>query len=186
MRATHGLGIVLMAIGLTAQAQQTGAVSGYLTAEEANGGADGLGLGVKGWLALSREFFLSGELQQAELDRGPFDFDVRQLRLGGGYSTPVNRQVTAFARAEFIDIGADADADGFGLHGGINAMVAPDLGVYGSLGLLELDDDGLELLVGGEYAFSREFSAFVEYRSFDGDELELSDLRAGGTYHFGL
>ena len=173
----------------------TAAVSGYLTSEEIDvggGSADGLGFGIKGWGKVANQFLLTGEYQTAELEVGSVDFDLDQLRVGGGFLLPMDNNITLFARAEFVQIDIEGDeADGFGIHVGGIVTVSPQVNVYGSLGMLDLEDDsnnsddGLEFLIGGEFMFAPNLGAFIEYRDFGGDEFDLTDLRGGVTYYFG-
>lgn len=169
----------------------TAGISGYITSEELDVGGtslDGLGFGISGWAALTKNFFIGGEYQQATVEEGSFEVDVDQLRLGGGIWHSLDEKISIFGRAELIqiDIEGAGDGDGWGIHGGVHANVAPQLFVYGSLGLLDVeDDDGLEFLFGGEYVFSPTFGGFVEFRSFGGDLVDLSDLRAGLNWYFG-
>ena len=143
---------------------------------------DGTGFGIRGWGMLQGPFFVHGEYQSVTLD--DTDLDVDQFRFGGGYAMDM-----WLIKAEYIDTGSDLDQSGFGVHGGVHTQ-SGQLGFMGTVGYLSLDDaDGVELNAGVSFAFTRELSGMLDYRTFlgsidpDGD-LTLSDLRIGVAYNF--
>lgn len=143
---------------------------------------DGTGFGIRGWGTVAPNWFVHGEYQTVGLDDS--NLDVDQIRLGGGYAMD-----TWIVKAEFIDTGSDLDQAGFGLHGGLHGG-SGNVGFFGTVGYLTTDDsDGIELNIGGSFAFNRDMSVVVDYRtylgSFDPDgDLTLSDLRVGLAYSF--
>lgn len=185
-----GLAALLAAPVAFAGDMPAGQVMGYVSMGslevEGTGGDyddDGTGFGIRGWGTVQGPWFVHGEYQTVGLD--DTDQDVDQFRLGGGYAMDIWR-----VKAEYIDTGSDVDQAGFGVHGGMHTMLADNVGFFGSVGYLTTDDtDGFELNIGGTFAFNKDFSAVVDYRTYlgsidpDGD-LTLSDLRFGVAYSF--
>ena len=160
-----------------------GSLAGYVVSEDADG-PDGTGFGLKGHLGFGAPF-ATLEWQSVTLEQGPFESDLDQLRIGGGYGMDMNTQTSLFGRAEWIDLGGDADDDGFGVHGGLKFAATPAVTLKASVGFLKFDDDdGTELLAGAGFAFTKQLGAFVDYRLFSGDS-DLTDLRAGVSFAFG-
>lgn len=171
---------------------------------------DGMGFGVKGWVGFGAPF-ASFEYQSVSVGDSPNEVDEDQFRVGGGAAFPVSEPVLLLGKAEFIKVGLDSsggseDVDGFGLHGGAIFMPGPAMHLWGTLGWLMLsgddpgsgglgDVDGFELDLGAGFNFTPQFGAFIEYRTFMGsldaasganDELNLSDLRVGGAFSWGM
>lgn len=156
------------------------------------GSADdnGDGFGVKGFVPFGRtqSFFLNGEYQSSSYD--DFDVDVDQLRLGGGWQTPIATGTLGFY-GEYAKLSIDdEDADGFGVHARMAFPVLPNAQIYGQVGYLSLEDDnndtadGLEFLVGASYDFTRNIGAFIDYRHTDLEDdddykYKLGDVRVG-------
>lgn len=170
---------------------------------------DGLGFGFKGFFAFGVPF-VHFEYQSVTVGDNPTpgEVDEDQLRLGGGAAFRVSDPVMLIGKAEYIDFGIDDgsgssnDLDGFGLHGGAMFIPGPAMHVGATLGFLQLsgedagfgDTDGLELNVGAGFNFTKQFGAFIDYRTFLGsweappgsdDELTASDIRVGGTFSWG-
>lgn len=162
--------------------------------EVPGGSDDGDGFGLRGWGMVSEKVFLHGEFQSTETDDAGLETD--QLRLGGGVVLPLSDQVWFIGSLEYIDLElsipgfGSGDTDGYGAHAGLALQATPQLGFYGSLGLVELDDsDGIEFTLEARYNFTESVSGFIDYRSTDqegdgGDEITITDLRLGIGFHF--
>lgn len=151
---------------------------------------DGDGFGAKAFVPFGRtqSFFLEGEYQSTSFD--DFDYDVDQLRLGGGWQTPVATG-TFGLYGEYAKLSIDdADADGFGIHGRLAFPISRGVQLYGQVGYLSLEDDsnstidGVEFLVGGSVDFSPNIGAFIDYRydNLQDDEdikYKFGDVRVG-------
>ena len=189
------LSMLVLAAALAAPAafaaeMPKGSIAGYITMTEvdAGGSDDGMGFGVRGWGSVNGPFFIHGEYQTTTLD--DTDIDVSQLRLGGGLVGQLGPNSMWIGKGEYITTGSDLDQSGFGIHGGVMLTATPQLHFMGTLGYLVTDDtDGLEFNVGGSFAFTREFSAVVDYRSYMGSvdptgDFDLTDMRFGVAYMF--
>ena len=158
------------------------------------GDDDGDGFGVKGFVPLGpgQSFFLSGEYQSSKFD--DFDIDVDQLRLGGGWQTPLATGSLG-VYGEYVSIDLDGSkADGGGVHGRLSFPIAPAVNIYGQVGYLWLTDDdsndidGAEFLIGASVDFTPSIGAFLDFRQsnlkldsgFGGDQdFTLQDVRVG-------
>lgn len=168
-----------------------GSIGGYYT----NGDFDEIdmdGLGIRGWGMVNDTFFLYGEYGMWKTDNG---FDIDAIRLGGGMAGQLQDNMMWLGKAEYINLGADADASGFGIHGGLMFMATPQFHLMGTIGYLALsgdgdDSSGLELNIGGSYAFSREWSGSIDYRTYMGEydaagtDNEVNEIRIGVNYSF--
>jgi len=172
-----------------------GSVAGYITMTDLDLGAggqdDGMGFGVRGWASVNGPWFVHGEYQTTTLDDS--NFDVDQLRIGGGLVGEMQEGTMWLAKGEYISISSDAFADdqtGFGAHGGIMFAASPQFHLFGTLGYLSTSDtDGLEFNLGGSFSFTRELAAFLDYRSYMGSvdpsgDLDLTDMHFGVAYMF--
>jgi opacity protein-like surface antigen len=188
-----GLAVLLAAPMAFAGDMPAGAIAGYLTSSEIDvegvGKDDGTGFGIRGWASVSGPWFVHGEYQTTSLD----GFDLESLRLGGGFAGEMGSGSMWLAKAELVDFGSDADEDGIGVHVGAMLQASPQFGVFGTLGYLSLNDtDGLELNVGANMAFTREFAGVLDYRFYMGEydvfgatgDFEITDLRLGVQYMF--
>jgi hypothetical protein len=175
---------------------------------------DEVGFGVKGWMAFGVPF-VHFEYQTATLgdDVTAPEIEVEQLRIGGGAALKASDAVMFIGKAEYISQGyattfpSDFDLDGFGVHAGAMFMPAPALHLGASIGYLMLtggdpagptgsqgDTDGIEINLGAGFNFTKQFGAFIDYRTFMGafdapapdDEWTLTDIRIGGTFSWGM
>ena len=183
-----GLAALLAAPVAFAADMPKGSIAGHITMLDADFD-DGIGPGIRGWGRVGQAGFIHGEYSMVGLEiqtgLGTFDVDVNELRLGGGLTGDIQADMMWMAKAEYIDLGSDLDSDGFGIHGGLMFQAAPAIHVFGSVGLLDLgDDDGLELNFGGSYAISRDLAAIVDYRTFSGDFVDVTELRFALGYMF--
>ena len=192
-----GMGVLaLSSLAFHASAQQPsfGHLDGYFipNAEidvSPGGDTDGDGFGTKGRFAIADQWFINGEYQAVDYDRSG---DLDQLRFGVGLHSPLNQNVNFVGLLEYINVDGDRggpDEDGFGVHGGLEAALAPQFTVHGSVGFVMLDDlDGPEFLVGLRYQATPQISIFGDYRmtrlSDRGVDVDLDDLRIGVGYHF--
>ncbi|MHA7833105.1 MAG: outer membrane beta-barrel protein [Algiphilus sp.] len=191
------LGASLAAAPAFAATDSIGHIDGYYIPSadiELGGGEDdGDGFGVKGRAQFADQLFLTGEYQAVEYDDSELEFD--QLRGGVGFFAPLGPDVQWNARAELVRVelsvpGAGSDDEtGFGVHGGLEAMLTPRFSVHGSIGYLSVDDaDGPEFLVGGRFMASQNVSIFADYRMsrFEDDDtdLDVDDIRVGAGFHF--
>lgn len=187
MKKIYMLGVAaLLAAPLAFAGQQpTGMVAGHLTMLDADFD-DGTGFGVRGQFSLGEGGgFLHGEYSMVGLEAGGFDVDVNELRLGGGMMGKLQGNANWLGKVEYIDLGSDLDADGFGVHGGANFEAAPGFELFGTLGFIKFDDDdGLEFNVGGKYKFAPEFAGIVDYRTFSGDFVDVTEIRLALAYMF--
>jgi len=162
---------------------------------EVGGEDDGDGFGVKGRAQFADQLFFTGEYQAVEYDDSELELD--QLRGGIGFFAPLSPDVHWNVRGEFVRVETDGpfqdseDDTGFGVHGGIEALLTPRFSVHGSLGYLSVDDvDGPEFLVGGRFKATPNVSFFADYRMSrfedddSGSDLDLDDIRIGAGFHF--
>ncbi len=189
----------LLVLPSAAFANEQGHIDGYYipsaTIEIDDGGPDidGDGFGVKGMipLGMTRSFFLTGEYQSNSYDDP--DIDLDQLRLGGGWQTPLATGSLG-VYGEYINIDLDgSEADGFGVHGRLSFPVAPMVNIYGQVGYVQVEDDdnaefgGMEFLVGASVDFTPNIGAFIDFRqtNLDADDdsfaadMTLQDVRLG-------
>jgi hypothetical protein len=172
-----------------------GALAGYVTMSELDieglGNDDGTGFGLRGWASLNGPWFVHGEYQTTSLDDA--DIDLESLRLGGGFAGEIQTGTMWLVKGEYIDLGSDADEDGFGVHGGVMFQASEAFGLFGTLGYLTLNDtDGLELNVGAKVAFTKELAGVLDYRTYMGEydvggatgDFTVDDLRFGVAYMF--
>lgn len=187
--------LLLLSAAFHAGAQQTsvGHLDGFLVLDseiETNGGdVDGDGFGTKGRFHIADQWFLKGEYQSVDYDRGVDDVD--QLRFGGGLIAPLRQNVNFVGWLEYINIDGDNgfDDDGLGIHGGLEFGLAPQFTAHASVGFVKLDDaDGPEFLFGLRYQATPQISIFGDYRmtqlSDNGADADFNDLRLGVGYHF--
>jgi hypothetical protein len=160
-------------------------VAGHLTMLDADFD-DGTGFGVRGKFSLGEGGgFLHGEYSMVGLELGGADVDVNELRLGGGMTGKLQQNAHWIGKIEYIDLGSDIDADGFGVHGGAAFEASPGFELFGTLGFVKFDDDdGLEFNVGGKYKFAPEFAGIVDYRTFSGDLFDVTEIRFALAYLF--
>lgn len=141
---------------------------------------DGDGFGVKGRFDVAPQFFIAGEYQAVEYDDSNGELD--QIRGGLGYR--FNRRSPFYLLGEIINIDdGEDDETGFGVHLGVDAAVAPALNLYGQVGYVDVEGDGIEFLGGLAYMFTQQIGGFVDYRQTNLDdndvEITLDDLRLG-------
>lgn len=187
-----------LAVPAIAQANEQGHIDAYYIPSttldiDGIGDDDGDGFGVKGFVPLgpAQSFFLSGEYQASKYD--DFDLDVDQLRLGGGWQTPLATGTFA-AYGEYVNIDLDgSEADGLGIHGRLSFPIAPAVNIYGQLGYLWLEDDnkddvnGVEFLIGASVDFTPNIGAFLDFRqsnltnetNFGDQDFTFQDVRVG-------
>jgi hypothetical protein len=184
MKKIYMLGMAaLLATPMAFAAGETGMVAGHVTMLDADYD-DGMGFGVRGKFSLGEGGgFLHGEYSMISLDDA--DQDVNELRLGGGLTGKLQGNANWIGKLEYIDLGSDIDADGFGVHGGASFEAAPGFDLFGTLGFLKFDDDdGLEFNVGAKYKFAPEFAGIVDYRTFSGDIVDVTEIRFALAYLF--
>lgn len=184
-----GLAAMLAAPAAFAGDMPKGAIAGYL-ANVDTGGADGIGPGVRGWVTVADPWFVHGELQAVTVKQGPFEADLLELRVGGGLTGRLSPTAMWLAKAEYIDLGGDFDEAGFGFHGGAMLHATPQLVFFGTLGYLMTDNtDGLELNIGGSFAFATHWAGVLDYRTYmgeadNGGDFDVDELRVGAAFTF--
>lgn len=194
------LAALLAAAPFTTMATSAGHLDIYYTdanAEDTSGGGgdvDGDGFGIRGAGKISDQAFVYGEYQKNEYDDA-FDLEIQQIRAGLGYLFSSSKELELYGKGEFInfqaesDIGDDDD-NGWGVHGGVAFLPAPELRLFGEIGFIDVgDSDGPEYNLGASYNFTPQFGAVVNYRVSDleddgGAEFELSDLQIGARFNF--
>lgn len=172
---------------------------------------DGTGFGVKGWMGFGVPF---GHFEYQSTTVGdnptPGEVDMDQWRIGGGTAIPASEPVLLLGKVEYVNLGlddgsgSDLDLDGFGVHAGAMFIPGPAMHVGASVGYLMLsgdsagfgDTDGIEFNVGAGFNFTKQWGAFIDYRTFMGsfdaagpgvdDELTVTDVRVGGTFSWGM
>ncbi|HSW13511.1 MAG TPA: outer membrane beta-barrel protein [Solimonas sp.] len=160
-----------------------------------SGDVDGDGFGIRGAAKFTDQAFVFGEYQNTEYDDAA-DLEIQQIRAGLGYLFSSSAELDLYGKVEFLNFEAEAsgtgssDDNGWGVHGGIAFMPAPEFRLFGELGYVDVgDSDGPEYNIGASYNFTPQFGAVVNYRVTDldidgGDELELSDLQVGVRFNF--
>ncbi len=160
----------------------------------------GDGYGAHAMVPVGPIFLITGEYNRDNYDTvtfagssGSTDLKSDQYRVGfGAQSSPDQARLAAYAeyvKVKFHAGGDSSDADGFGLHLRGSFEIIPQLNLFGEIGYVRLNGnnetvDGPEFLVGGSFAFTPMFGAFVDYRSSrldtnSGDKTRLYDVRTG-------
>lgn len=184
-----------MAFHASAQQPSVGHIDGYYipNAEiEASAGPatfsdDGDGFGVKGRALVAEQIFINGEYQSVEYDGND---ELDQLRAGLGLLSPLNATTNLVGKVEYINIDDNVeDESGFGVHGGVEIGLSPEISLVGTVGYVDVDDfNGPEFLIGGRLQPNPNISVFADYRmtrlSDSGVDLDLDDLRLGVGFHF--
>ncbi len=194
---------VAAAVSAPAMATPTSHIDGYFLSSgvefefDSLGGVDfdddGDGFGVKGALALSQDFYLTGEYQSAEFDDTEFEFD--QFRAGGAIGPGAGDADGFFGAVEYVNIdfddtSPDGEQSGIAGHIGLAIKPAPAIKLYAKGGYVKLDDlDGPEFLVGANFDFAPNLGVFLDYRitQFEDeveDEITLDDFRVGVLFRF--
>jgi len=190
-----GLAVAMMAAPAAyAGSMPAGSVGAYYSTGDSND-ADFDGFGIRGWASLNGPWFVHGEYGM--LSAKDFNADVDALRIGGGFAGEIQKGAMWLAKAEYLMNGGDADASGFGVHGGVMFMPSDQVGLFGTIGYLNMSDDnagddsaGLELNVGGKFSFTKEWAGVVDYRTYMGEyedagvDDETNELRIGASYSF--
>ena len=157
----------------------------------------GEGWGVRAHVGLPFSgLFIAGETQKNELEDDAVAVDVTTSRVGVGIEFIDAGVVTLDGRINFIHYAfengaAKENQDGFGAHLGVDAGLGV-VGVYGSLGYLELEDlKGPEVLVGARIGLMPLLDLFGEYRHNELEDdtapvttLEFSEFRIGVNFAF--
>lgn len=162
---------------------------------------DGDGYGLHALINVTPNILLTGEYQQNTYDEGVAgEPELETYRVGGGIQSPPDPRGRLALYGEYVhaDVdGAGDAADGFGVHVRAEYGFTEQLNVFGQIGYLRLDsdddgsEDGPEFLVGGAFAFTPQFGAFVDYRMsrLEPDEGEsdtkFSDVRVGLRVYLG-
>jgi hypothetical protein len=149
-------------------------------------GADGDGWYLGGSVALADmiHFFASytdGDVDVDDFGFGEINADFSQLVAGLGVNYPLSDTVdlvgrVAYVRAEVEVLGFDEDDDGYGLGGGVRAMVLPQLELNAGITYSDLggeDGDNTAVGVGAVYNFTDMF-AVTTGASFSDDEQDLN------------
>lgn len=130
--------------------------------DDFGGDPDGDGFGIGGSFALNDQWHLLASYATADLDAG---VDLDQLKLGGGFHTPLTNNVDFVAEFAYVRFDASsgfvsADDDGFGLSLGVRGMAADRLELAGWVDYVDLDDSGDDTSVRGAawYNFTETFA----------------------------
>ncbi len=154
---------------------------------------DGDGFGFKGRALFADQLFFAGEYQSTEYDDSELELD--QLRFGIGYLSAISPMADFLVQVEYIKADQEIpgfgseDENGFGVHVGAIAKLAPAFSMNATVGFVSVGDfDGTEFLVGARFQASPVVSVFMDYRmtrlSDSGADLDLDDLRLGAGFHF--
>jgi hypothetical protein len=187
MKKLHAVAVAaLLATPVAFAAEQPiGAVAGHVTMFDADFD-DAAGFGIRGWMSVGEGGgFVHGEYSLVGLENPGTgaDVDVNELRMGGGMMGSLQQNAKWLAKLEYIDFGSDLDSDGFGLHGGAMFEPAANLGLFGTVGFIDVgDDDGLEFNIGGKFSFTRDLAGIIDYRSFSGDFVDVTEIRFALAY----
>lgn len=156
---------------------------GEVTADE------GDGFGVKGRFELGPQVFLAAEYQSNtydEVEGRPFDAEIDQIRGGAGFRFGPGSPFYLLGEVVHVDAeleGEKSDETGYGIHLGAAAPMSSGLDLYGQIGYVDVDADGLEFLVGLAMMITPQIGAFADYRHTtledDDVELTLKDIRVG-------
>lgn len=154
---------------------------------------DGDGFGIKTMIPVAEQAVLTGEYQSAGYDDS--GIDISQLRLGVGIAAPSG----SGAFVEYISVDTEeltgSKTDGFGIHGRLARGGNGEIGIYGQIGYLILEDDfedidGIELAIGASIPVSGNLGVFLDLRKSpqkgkDSDvEVELTDIRLGARFSY--
>ena len=153
-----------------------------------NDNGDGNGFGLYGQFG-SDTLFGCADYQKSRLDINGDNSDTKETRFGGGYQSGTDK-ATLVVRVENYrlevepDTGSGVDESGIGIHIGGDLAVAENIGLFGDVGYLSLDNwDGNEFRLGVRGKVTDTAEAYAAWRKLSlddaGDNYDLSDLRVG-------
>lgn len=117
------------------------------------------GLGLRGSLPVSPQFFLGAELYALSVD----DFDRTDIAFGAGYHMPLNRMTDFVGRLDYVSIDTDiVDDEGLRVGAGVRSLIAKQLEVRGMVQYVDVGDGDLVVELGAQYMMSDAWAAFLE------------------------
>lgn len=175
----------LPAVSFAQAAQQQSAPLNYNYAElryvdvDSNGGD---GFRFNGSFELENNWIIVGGLTSLDFNG---NVDLTTIELGGGYVWNYNRDFDFLATLRYINVdvdttGGSADDSGFAFSAGTRGFLAPQFEIRGSVNHVNLDNSDTYLELGGDYYFSRQFSAGITLE-FAGD---TDVFTIGGRWFF--
>jgi opacity protein-like surface antigen len=151
--------------------------------------ADGDQIGIGGSLALTDMLHIFGSYAQGEVDGSNFpNIDTTSANAGLGLNYAVSPTIDLVGRMSYVYSKAelnnfDVDDSGFGVSGGVRAMLTPQLELNGGIGYVDFGDDNNDtsLDLGAVYSFTEMF-AVTANASFSDD---VSAVGVGLRLYFG-
>ena len=158
--------VVLLAFSAAASAEDfdyNWLAFGYGQTEFDDIDVDGDGFGVGGSFAVSNNFHVFAQYEQADFD---FDVDGTQWNAGIGYNTPLSDVVDFVAQLSYEYVEVDApivgsiDDNGFGLGVGLRYWATSQFEVDAGIKYVDLSDSGDDtgFGIGGHYYFTPQFA----------------------------
>lgn len=162
----------LAALGLAGPALAQGGFSynfvelGYVNTEIDNPDIDGDGFGLRGSLAVSKNFHVFTEYADQDFDG---NVDGKTFELGGGLNWALSPNLDLIATISYVRSEVDTplgdfDDDGYGLGLGLRGRATGQLELTGGIRYVDLDDSGdnTSLRVGGRYFFTPQFAVGLD------------------------
>jgi len=124
---------------------------------ELDAGPDGDGFLLGGSYQVAPQFLITASYEDLDYGRNR---DASTLSIGGGYVHPLQEKIDVVGYASLIHVDSDFDDDtGFGLAGGVRALVAPKFEVRATGNYVDVEDSDTFFDIGGDYWITEQFSA---------------------------
>lgn len=155
-------------------------VDGVLVNQEGPGD-DYTGLGLRGSIPISPQFYAAGEFHSTNGGGGIVDIDRLDMSFGAGYHMPLNRTTDFFGQVDFLRVDTDlGDDDGLRLTAGVRSEVVQRVELRGSVQYVDVFDGELVVNLGAQYAISEAWAGFLELSEGD----DLGGYMVGARFDF--
>jgi len=130
----------------------------FVDREFDNSSADGDGFLFGGSFEIAPKILVTASYEDLEYDGGT---DASTLSIGGGYVHPLEEKVDLVGYASLIrtDIDGGDDDTGFGLAGGVRALVAPNVEARALGNYVDVDNSDTYFELGADYWITEQFTA---------------------------
>lgn len=151
----------------------------FVDREFDNSNADGDGLLLGGSLEIAPQVLITASYEDLEYNGGA---DASTLSIGGGYVHPLEEKIDLVGYASLIrtDIDGGGDDTGFGLAGGIRALVAPNVEARAFGNYVDVDNSDTFFELGADYWITEQFTAGLTV-TIGGD---ADTITFGGRWYF--
>ena len=164
---------------------------------EAEDDTEGDGFGGEMVASFADGAFFIGEYSTREFEDGGSSLELSVLSLGIGVAGPVGESelISAFGALTYEDAevevnvpgfgSGDESESGYGLQGGLRAMLSDNFELHARYKRLDIDDDNETLVrFGAVLGLDQGFSVTLDYETYD--EAEIDELRLGVRFDFGV